>query len=194
MTLPPSSELQSKHSKGSSAEDTDGLGSTSSGTGELGRRRRRSLGWGRAVARRCRHAGGHGCCGVGSTGGRSGSSTRCGRGRGRGRGRSGSGRSGTRAAAVGGDGDSDAVGGASVLDLGDDVGLLGGCAVLLHAGSDGSEEGIGLLAVALEVLELRAAIGSKGTDKAVELYKTFSQSSQERSQSQRTEHWGTSGS
>jgi len=162
--------LQGEHSESSSTEEDRGL-SGSSHTRELGGSR---VGGNGAVGRgsdgRSRasgHVGGSGRGGSrshlsGAGGVHAGSSGL--------RGRGGSlRRSGSRGAGSWNlDAHGDTGGGASILNGLDDVGLLLSRARLLDARGDGSEEGVGLLAVAREVSQAAAAIGGQGGDEAAQ--------------------------
>jgi hypothetical protein len=174
-------DLQSQVGESSGTEETDSLGSAGSGTGELG-----DGGCGRglgAVARgggiTADAAGGSDADGgVGSNGGSvldsgienggvgsdggsgSGSGLHYGRGLARRRARTWLCRNL--------DGDTSSL--AGLLDGGDGGSLVLSRASLLDAGDDGSEEGLGLLAVAVEVIKSLAAIAGERSEEAVELY------------------------
>lgn len=170
--------LQSEDSKGSSADEASGSTDAGSRTGELGGRGRRSRGdgavggWGRDGGDRGaggRRAGGGDLVGGGLSSRRS-RGRRCLGGRRLGAaGLRGSRRFRGRGSAGARDADGNAGGGASVLNALDDLGLLVGGAGTLDAGSDRGEEGVGLLAVALEVGEFRAAVSAQCGQEALKL-------------------------
>jgi hypothetical protein len=160
--------LQSEESKSDGTETSSGL---VGGTGELGDGRSRSTSGG-AVAGGSGHGrdGGGGLAGL-SDGGLDGS-------RGLddgGGGLSGGGRGG-RGNRGGGGGNGGLygnididTGGLAGLGNGVDGSLLVlGIASLLDAGNDGSEEGVGLLAMAVEVVKSSTAIGAQGTEEAAQ--------------------------